>query len=366
MSSPDPEKSNPEVNVGDFLMSLMRSKLMDKVEVVVLYNNLDKTIRSEPNLIAEYLVKAGKITRFQAERILKGKSRGLVMKDYQVLSVLGRGGMSTVYLARKNDDKLNFVSMKVLRNLKTERQDRLIARFKREFYIAQKLDHPNVVKVFSLEDFAGLNYMLIEFIQGKSLQKIIDDSGAISQDLAIKLMRHTLTALAHCHQHGVIHRDIKPSNIMVTPENQAKLFDFGLAFVQGEKDEDLKIIGGKGYIVGTMDYIAPEQSYNSVEIDGRADLYGLGCTFYHALTGKLPYPGLEKKDKIKAQRSKEKSEPITNFRTDLSDWFVELVERMMNKSKDNRPDSAMTVLLELDLMTPPPLPDWFDSEDDED
>lgn len=125
--------------------------------------------------------------------------------------------------------------MKVLRTLKTERQDRLISRFKREFYIAQKLDHPNVVKVFSLEDFAGLNYMLIEFIQGKSLQKIIDESGAISQDLAIKLMRYTLMALAHCHQQGVIHRDVKPSNIMVTPENQAKLFDFGLAFVVGEK-----------------------------------------------------------------------------------------------------------------------------------
>ncbi|MEY4613311.1 serine/threonine protein kinase [bacterium] len=363
MSFPDPEKSNPEVNVGDFLMSLMRSKLMDKVEVVVLYNNLDKTIRSEPGLIAEYLIKSGKITRFQADRILKGKSRGLVMKDYQVLSVLGRGGMSTVYLARKNTDLQNFVSMKVLRNLKTERQDRLIARFKREFHIAQKLNHDNVIKVFSLEEFAGLHYMLIEFIQGKSLQKIIDETGPISQELAIKLMRHTLMAMAHCHEHGVIHRDIKPSNIMVTPENQAKLFDFGLAFVEGEKDEDLRIIGGKGYIVGTMDYIAPEQSYNSIEIDGRADLYGLGCTFYHALTGKLPFPGLEKKEKIKAQRSKEKSEPITNFRTDLSDWFVELVERMMNKSKDKRPDSAMTVLLELDLMTPPPLPDWVDSED---
>ena len=363
MSFPDPEKSNPEVNVGDFLMSLMRSKLMDKVEVVVLYNNLDKTIRSEPGLIAEYLIKSGKITRFQADRILKGKSRGLVMKDYQVLSVLGRGGMSTVYLARKNTDLQNFVSMKVLRNLKTERQDRLIARFKREFHIAQKLNHDNVIKVFSLEEFAGLHYMLIEFIQGKSLQKIIDETGPISQELAIKLMRHTLMAMAHCHEHGVIHRDIKPANIMVTPENQAKLFDFGLAFVEGEKDEDLRIIGGKGYIVGTMDYIAPEQSYNSIEIDGRADLYGLGCTFYHALTGKLPFPGLEKKEKIKAQRSKEKSEPITNFRTDLSDWFVELVERMMNKSKDKRPDSAMTVLLELDLMTPPPLPDWVDSED---
>ena len=363
MSFPDPEKSNPEVNVGDFLMSLMRSKLMDKVEVVVLYNNLDKTIRSEPGLIAEYLIKSGKITRFQADRILKGKSRGLVMKDYQVLSVLGRGGMSTVYLARKNTDLQNFVSMKVLRHLTTERQDRLIARFKREFHIAQKLNHDNVIKVFSLEEFAGLHYMLIEFIQGKSLQKIIDETGPISQELAIKLMRHTLMAMAHCHEHGVIHRDIKPSNIMVTPENQAKLFDFGLAFVEGEKDEDLRIIGGKGYIVGTMDYIAPEQSYNSIEIDGRADLYGLGCTFYHALTGKLPFPGLEKKEKIKAQRSKEKSEPITNFRTDLSDWFVELVERMMNKSKDKRPDSAMTVLLELDLMTPPPLPDWVDSED---
>jgi len=365
VSSPDPEKSNPETNVGDFLMSLMRSKLMDKVEVVVLFNNLDKGIRTEPSLIAEHLVKSGKITRFQAERILKGKSRGLVLKDYQVLSVLGRGGMSTVYLARKNDNPLELVSMKVLRNLKTERQDRLLARFQREFYIASKLDHPNVVKVFSLEEAAGLNYMVIEFIQGKSFQKLIDESGAISQVIAIKFMRNILLALAHCHKNGVIHRDIKPSNIMVTPNNEAKLFDFGLAFVQGEKDEDLEIIGGKGYIVGTMDYIAPEQSYNSIDIDGRADLYGLGCSFYHALTGKLPFPGLAKKEKIKAQR-KEKPEPITNFRTDLSEWFVELVERMMSKGKDKRPDSAMTVLLELDLMTPPNLPSSFNDDEEDD
>lgn len=364
MENPPPEKPNPEQNVGDFLMSLMRSGLMDKVEVVVLFNNLDKTLRSDPKLIAQHLVKAGRITKFQAERILKGKSRGLVMKNYQILSLLGKGGMSTVYLARKNDDPKEFLSIKVLRNLKTDRQDRLLERFKREFYIAQKLDHPNIVKVFALEEFANLHYMALEFVPGKSLLKIIQENGPMNEDLAIQLMRDTLTALAHSHERGVIHRDIKPSNIMVTPENQAKLFDFGLAMVQGEKEEDLRVTGGKGYIVGTMDYIAPEQSYNSIEIDGRADVYGLGCTFYHALTGALPFPGLEKKEKIHAQR-RSKPDPISKFRTDLSDWFVDLIERMMNKTRDKRPDSAMTVLLELDLMASSAANPWANLEDDD-
>jgi serine/threonine protein kinase len=357
-------KPDPEHNVGDFLMSLMRSGLMDKVEVVVLFNNLEKTTKSDPVLIADHLIKSGKITKFQAERILKGKSRGLVMKNYQVLSLLGKGGMSTVYLARKNDNPKEFLSIKVLRTLKTDRQDRLLERFKREFYIAQKLDHPNIVKVFSLEEFATLNYMVLEFVPGKSLLKIIQEKGVLDQELAIHLMRDILMALAHAHERGIFHRDIKPSNIMVTPENQAKLFDFGLAMIQGEKEEDLRVIGGKGYIVGTMDYIAPEQSYNSIDIDCRADLYGLGCTMYHALTGKLPFPGLEKKEKIHAQR-RAKPEPISKFRSDLSDWFVELIERLMNKTKDKRPDSAMTVLLELDLLASKEANPWANLEDDE-
>ncbi|MSR31929.1 MAG: serine/threonine protein kinase [Gemmataceae bacterium] len=340
--------------VGEFILSLVRSHLLEKAEIVSLFNGLDKSIAEDPEKIANHLVRQGVLTRFQADKVLAGKSRGLALGQFQVLSLLGKGGMSQVYLARHMESN-KLVALKVLRKLNTERMERLVARFQREFYIANRMDHINIVKVHALEFNQGLHFISMEFVPGISLAKLIHRTGALEENLAIRLMRDALQAMGHAHSRGVIHRDIKPGNIMVSPDNRAKLFDFGLALVTGEKEEDRRVIGGPGYIVGTMDFIAPEQSYNSVDIDPRADLYSLGAAFYQALSGNLPFEVRDKKAKVMAQR-KEQPPPLLSVRTSLSHWLVDLVERMMSKTRDKRPDSALTAMFEIDLMNPPPLP----------
>ena len=148
-------------------------------------------------------------------------------------------------------------------------------------------------------------------------------------------MAEVASALEHAHNQGLIHRDLKPSNIMITPNDHAKVLDLGLALMQGEQ-ADLSVIGGQGYIVGTMDYIAPEQTADASKVDARCDVYALGCTLYFALTGQPPFPGGTNREKIQRHR-REKPTPLAELRPDLPKGFVALVERLMEKDPRGRP-----------------------------
>jgi serine/threonine protein kinase len=145
---------------------------------------------------------------------------------------------------------------------------------------------------------------------------------------------------------GLVHRDLKPSNIMVTPHDHAKVLDLGLALVQGEKVDDPSVVGGQGYIVGTMDYIAPEQSYDASAVDGRSDIYSLGCTLYFALSGQPPFPGGTNKDKIRRHRHEEPT-PLEELVPDLPPGFAAVMRRLMAKDPAQRYPSAAAVEEEL-------------------
>src|SRR5207248_609644 len=134
-------------------------------------------------------------------------------------------------------------------------------------------------------------YIAMEFIPGQSLYKVVSGQGALPVARAAKLISEVCQGLEHAHGIGLIHRDLKPSNIMITPNDHAKVLDVGLAIIQGEVASDRTIVGGQGYVVGTMDYLAPEQAEDALNVDARADIYGLGCTLYFVLTGRPPFPG---------------------------------------------------------------------------
>src|SRR5262249_11195265 len=154
------------------------------------------------------------------------------------------------------------------------------------------------------------------------------EQGPLVASRACRLFAEVASALDHAHNQGLIHRDLKPSNIMITPHDHAKVLDLGLALVQGETAQEREVVGGQGYVVGTMDYLAPEQADDAARVDPRSDIYSLGCTLYFALTGQPPFPGGTPLDKIRRQRDEEPV-PIPQLNAAVPLPLASLVRKMM-------------------------------------
>lgn len=338
MSSPTPPDNDELPSFGQFLQTIRRSGLLEEKPLRAWLATLPPEFQQDPRYVAEALVRAGKLSRFQASMILKGMARGLILGPYQILAQIGKGGMGTVYLARDSRTQA-LVALKILSPRKAREEERMIARFQREMELSRKVDHPNLCKTFESGILNHVLYLAMEFIPGKTLTRVVQDEGTLPVPRLARLMAGVATGLIHAHERGLIHRDLKPGNIMITPHDQAKVLDLGLAFVEGEVVEDIQVVGGSGYIVGTMDYIAPEQTYDPTAVDGRADLYSLGCTIYYALTGRTPFPGGTNKEKIQRHRSEEPP-PLLDLRPDLPRGFVALVRRLMAKNPETRTASA--------------------------
>jgi serine/threonine protein kinase len=179
----------------------------------------------------------------------------------------------------------------------------------------------------------------MEFIPGHSLYRLVNTEGALSVSRAARLFSEVASALDHAHCRGVIHRDLKPSNVMVTTNDHAKVLDLGLAMIEGEVLTDPTILGGNGYVVGTMDYISPEQSEDAAKVDARSDIYGLGSTLYFTLTGQPPFPGGSAMKKIMRHRNEEPI-PATQLNPTVPSGFNAILQKMMAKRPDDRFQSA--------------------------
>ena len=296
--------AEPATGVADFLKNILRSGLLEHGQLQAAVKGLPHDIRTNSVRLADYLIKTGKLSRFQAQKLLKGTSRGLVLGSFQVLAPIGRGGMSTVYLVR---DKRNqrLLALKVLPPKRAREEERMVARFQREMDLSRRVAHPHIALTHEVGVEHGVYYIAMEFIPGKSLYRLIIEEGPLPVPRAARLFAEVASALHHAHGQGLIHRDMKPSNIMITPNDHAKILDLGLALIQGETGTDRSVIGGQGYVVGSMDYIAPEQTENAATVNTRSDIYGLGCTLYFALTGKPPFPGGSSLEKIQRHRREE-------------------------------------------------------------
>jgi eukaryotic-like serine/threonine-protein kinase len=334
-----------ESSLGIFLKTILRSGLLDQTALSQAMRQTVPEQRTGAVAVADFLVKTGKLTRFQAKKLLRGATHGLVLGPYQILAPIGKGGQSIVYLARDQRSE-ELLALKVLPPSIARSEERMLARFRREMEMSRRVAHPAVCWTQDVGVCNGIYYIAMEFIPGKSLFRVVNQDGVLTVPRAARLFAEVATGLDHAHVQGLIHRDLKPSNILITPNDHAKILDLGLALMAGETPTDCTVVGGQGYIVGTMDYIAPEQADDPIAIDARADIYSLGCTLYFALSGRQPFAGGDTRQKLQRHRN-ETATPISEFNPTVPVRFEAIIKRMMAKRREDRYPSAEALREEL-------------------
>jgi response regulator RpfG family c-di-GMP phosphodiesterase len=295
------------------------------------------------------LVDHGLLTDYQARRIEAGSTFGLVLGNYRVLDRLGAGGMGVVFRAEHTRMR-RLVAIKVL-PLSPDQDERLLHRFMTEIRAIAQLQHPNIVGAIDAgEAHSGdhnspvLHFFVMEYVPGQDLEEFVRENGPLSPAKAVDIIYQVASALAEAHKHGLVHRDIKPSNVQLTPEGQAKLLDFGLARNFGNG------LTEPGTVLGTLDYMAPEQVTDARTVDIRADLYALGGTLYWCLTGEPPFP--PKGNVVQELHTRLTQQP-PSVRARRPEVPVELdvvVQRLMALQRDDRypnPKAVMKALLPL-------------------
>jgi serine/threonine protein kinase len=348
---PTPPPGAESAPAEAFLRTVLRSGLLGRSRLREAIQDVPRARRHDPRALAGHLVRGGHLTPFQAGKLLRGTFRGLVLGPYRVLAPLGKGGMGTVYLARDGDSG-EYVALKILPPHKARGEDRLLARFRREMEMSRRVAHPNLAWTYDAGQYHGVYFIAMEYIPGCTLTRLVAEQGPLSVERAAGLLAEVAAALEHVHNQGLVHRDLKPSNIMVTPNGHAKVLDLGLALVAGERAADPLVVGGRGYVLGTMDYIAPEQARDPTAVDRRADVYSLGCTLYFALTGRPPFPGGTSREKIHRQKHEEPT-PLRVVLPNVLPPFAAVVRRMMEKDPADRYPSAAAVEEELRGWGPP-------------
>lgn len=281
MAMPTAPTSSPE-----FIDLLKKSGLLASDRVAALS---DLGLPDDPQKAAHKLIAQGLITRFQAQQLLAGRHKGFRIGGYVIKDMLGRGGMGAVYLA-EHLELHRKVAIKVLVPGRDEDQVLALERFIREARSAAALDHPNIVRIFDVARHNDVPYLVMEYVDGETLQQVLDRDGAVPYPIATEYVAQAAAGLQHAHEKGFIHRDIKPGNLMRDKSGAIKILDMGLARSSTGGDNLTERLDN-GAVVGTADFIAPEQALNQPNIDGRADIYSLGASFFALIIGKPPFEG---------------------------------------------------------------------------
>ena len=301
-----------------------------------------------PVILKDLMIELCYITTNQADRlktsIKESKAAAQQIPGYKILGKLGAGAMAIVYKARQLS--LNrMVAIKVLPKRFSENPE-YVERFYKEGQAAGRLNHPNIVQAIDVGEAGGYHYFVMEYVEGKTIADDLSAGRIFTESDALDLIIQVAHALAHAHACSLIHRDVKPKNIMISNSGAIKLADMGLAR-ETTDIEAAQSEAGKAY--GTPYYIAPEQIRGKVDIDGRADIYGLGATLYHMLTGRVPFMAEDSAD-VMRKHLKEKLVPPDHINTSLSAGVSEVVEIMMAKRKENRYKNIEELLVDLEAL----------------
>ena len=347
------------VDTGLLYTSIEALPLLDADRLRMIRNSAMIPLRDATPLLEE-LVRHEWLTLYQAGKLLHGRGSELLIGGFLLLEKIGEGGMGKVYRARQlNLDRI--VALKVVRR-DLLANPKVLQRFHREARMAAALDHPNIVRLYDADRVDGNYFLSMEFVRGSDLNQVIRSLGSLPVQQTVRFVMQIAAGLQHAHERGLVHRDIKPSNLFVTePEDSGKtakrtqptvrILDMGLARVAaGLDDEGVSQVTISGMVVGTPDFMSPEQARNSSSVDARADLYSLGCTFHYMLTGGPIFPGGTPIEKM-LRHQIEAPIPTVSYRPDLPSGIGSIIDKLLSKEPRDRYQTAGELIAALDPWT---------------
>ncbi|HTU23386.1 MAG TPA: serine/threonine-protein kinase [Gemmataceae bacterium] len=341
----------PIDSVATFLTILQRMQVLTPQEVQEVTDKLGPHY-SDPHDLARYLIEIDWLTEYQALLLFSDRWEELTVGPYLILDRLGEGGVSEVFKAW-DTVKGRTVALKVLHQHLTDRTA-AVREFQRELQAVTRLSHPNIIQTFDAHQLGALHYFAMEYIAGLDLDRYVRQSGALPIEQACEYIRQVAQGLQHAHQLGLVHRDIKPANLfLINPPSASspspgrrgsdaviKILDWGLARVRPDAGGSADLGGmdldtEKGLLIGTADYIAPEQARDPCLVDIRADIYSLGCTLYFLLTGQPPFPGASLMQKLLQHQDADRPQ-VCAARPDVPQDLAVVVQRMMARRPEER------------------------------
>jgi WD40 repeat protein/tRNA A-37 threonylcarbamoyl transferase component Bud32 len=293
----------------------------------------------DPRALARELLRRGWLTAYQVNQLFRDQGSSLVLGQYVLLERLGEGGMGQVFKARHQRLE-RAVALKLIRPERLASQD-AVQRFQREARAAARLSHPNIVTIYDADEYNGTHFFAMECVEGTDLARLVKERGPLPVAQACEYIRQGALGLQHAHEQGLVHRDIKPGNLFLAFRADGspliKVLDMGLARLSSalEAGSDTDMLTAEGAVMGTPDYIAPEQAINSRTVDIRADIYSLGCTLYFLLTGRPPFPGGSLAEKLlKHQQSQPR--PVEQLRPEVPAALAGVLRKLMAKRSADR------------------------------
>lgn len=342
--------ATPTADVAEYCTLLSRSKLLPAEEVESLHKRWKEETQAgddQVDAFGKYLVSKRILTVWQSAMVQRGRADGFFLERYKILDQIGKGQMGGVYKAVHSLGQM--VALKILPASRAKDQ-RVLGRFQREARLLTQLDHPNVVRAFQVGDSGGRHFIVMEFLEGETLDEVLSRRKKLNVGEAVRLVRQALDGLQHLHDRRMVHRDLKPSNLMIIPaggkgaadttwDATIKIVDIGLgrelfdeSAPEGAIDTQLTV---EGAVVGTPDYMAPEQAKDARSADIRADIYSLGCVLYHSVTGRTPFTDTNIMTQM-LRHATENPPPLASLTDGIPAGLQQVLDQLLMKRPEDR------------------------------